>query len=164
MRNSILILLIVLIFSCTNEKKNEIILFNDIQLNLNDDEKVVDINPEITKRYFTHLRSHPFQIPLFKYIKNSNYEVFIGIPTGASINKLINSQIIKQAGTLVDSKSDSVSYLFKKYEKENYYLTEYVLDYEKNLFYLLSVCNSKHFSDSLFNYLELSKRFSSNKE
>ena len=164
MRNSLLLLLIVSVLSCTTEKRNEIPLFNEVTFILLEGENIVDIKPAITERYFSHFINHSFQIPLFRYIENSNYEIFIGIPYGTSIKKLINSQLINQDSSLIDSKSDSVSYYFKKHEKKSSYITEYAVNFENNLIYILSVTNSKEVSDSLFNYFELSERFDSKKE
>ena len=155
----IFISLLSLFTSCTKTKNNnQLELFNNITFELKAGEQVVDIKPNINELYTELFNNHEPQVPLFKFIKHSNYKVFIGIPYNTSIDEMIKSQLQKPDSSLIFLKSGH-NFIYNTYRNNEYYITEYseVLK-NKTIIYISSVSNEKSISDSLFNMLEISKR------
>jgi hypothetical protein len=162
MKNSVIILLLILILSCSSEKRNEIPLFNDLTFKINDGETIGVINSKIVNKYTEYFNSSLIQVPLFKYIKHNNYEIFIGIPYNTSIEAMIQNQLEKQDSIITNLKIDSLCY-YKNYKRNDFYLAEYAVKVaNKSLIYISAMSNSKKLSDSLFNELILSNRIKTN--
>ena len=159
-----IVLLSISVISCTVEKKNETPLFNGLTFNLYDGEAIEEINSRTGERYSCFFNDGIIQIPLYKYIKHSNYDIFIGIPYNTSIEALVKSKIAKQDSTDAYFKSDSVSF-YKKYAKDGLYITEYASKIEDlSLIYIAAMSESRELSDSLFTETKLSERINTNKK
>lgn len=157
MKNPFLFLFLIFIISCSNIKNNEIALFNETSFIIFEDEVICSIDFETKNKYTENFNNSNIQVPLFKYIKNNNYEIFIGIPYNTSIDLLYQ----KKNGindSLLNSKLDSLCY-FKNYKRSEKYITEYVSKVDaSSLIQISTMTISKEISDSLFNIFELSKR------
>ena len=163
MKKIFVVLFIISILSCSKENKNEIPLFNELSLKIYDGESIVAVNTEIKDKYSKCFNSSIIQIPLLKYIKGKNYEIYIGVPFNVSIEAMIENQLSMQDSVAVDFKSDSLHY-FKSYKKNEIYIAEYAAKIDnKSLLYISTMSDSKALSDSLFNEQQLSKRIISTK-
>ena len=148
--------------SCTSKKQDEIPLFNELTFKIHDGEAIGEINSNTKNQYFKYFNNQPVQVPLFKYIKHTNYEIFIGIPYDTSIEVLVKSQIEKQDSSINNFKSDSL-YYYKNYKRDAFYITEYAAKVAgKSLIYISTMSDSRKLTDSLFNESELSNRIKSN--
>lgn len=146
------------IFSCSNEKENEIPLFNGLTFQLNEGESIGEIDSRAKENYAQYFNS-PFQIPLFKYIKHSNYEIYIGLPYNTSIEVMTQYELNKQDSSLakLNLETDSISY-YKEYEKYNFHIAEYAVKKEGNsLIYIATLSDSIGFitSSNLSNRINL---------
>jgi len=113
-----------------------------------------DVNA-LYSEYFNHKQP---QIPLFKYIKNIDYDIFIGIPYDTSLKKMVKTQLVKTDSSNVFFESNS-NYFFKRYRKDGFYISEYATVFKNNtIIYVASMTKKKVVSDSLFNKLEIAKR------
>ncbi|MFN0188103.1 MAG: hypothetical protein ACKVQV_05325 [Bacteroidia bacterium] len=163
MKKIFIVLFLTSILSCSKENKNEIPLFNELSFKIYDGESIVAVNTEIKDKYSKSFNSSIIQIPLLKYIKGTNYEIFIGVPYNVSIEAMIENQLSMQESVAVDFKSDSLFY-FKSYKKNEFYIAEYAAKIDnESLLYISTMSDSKALTDSLFNEHELSKRIISTK-
>ena len=163
MKKIFIVLFIVSIISCSKENKNEIPLFNELSFKIYDGEAMVAVNTDIKDKYSKCFNSSIIQIPLLKYIKGKNYEIYIGVPYNVSIEAMIENQLSMQDSVAVDFKSDSL-YYFKSYKKNEFYISEYAIKINnESLLYVSTMSDSKTLTDSLFNDMELSKRIISTK-
>ena len=163
MKKIFVVLFILSILSCSKENKNEIPLFNELSFKIYDGESIVAVNTEIKDKYSKCFNSSIIQIPLLKYIKGKNYEIYIGVPYNVSIEAMIENQFSMQDSVAVDFKSDSLFY-FKSYKKNEIYISEYAIKTNnESLLYVSTMSDSKTLTDSLFNDKELSKRIISTK-
>ena len=163
MKKIFIVLFIISIISCSKENKNEIPLFNELSFKIYDGESIVAVNTEIKDKYSKCFNSSIIQIPLLKYIKGKNYEIYIGVPYNVSIEAMIENQFSMQDSVAVDFKSDSLFY-FKSYKKNEIYISEYAIKTNnESLLYVSTMSDSKTLTDSLFNDKELSKRIISTK-
>ncbi len=154
----LILLLTTIIISCSNENKNVIELFNELTFNLHKGENIANLNPIINNRYIEILDSDQIQVPLFKYIKHKNYELYIGIPYNTSLEAITQDQ----ANNSISSTKDSLHY-FSQYKKGELFISKYVAKYNnESLVYICTVSNSSKQSDLLFNKVELSKRINTN--
>ena len=99
------------------------------------------------------------QIPLYKYIKHNNYEIFIGLPIGnnASSTMFHKGEKYKNTGQLIyiDSLNNSIGYKIK-----NIFFTEHLYLRDDNIkYFVFSATISDSISNLLFNSSTLSKRF-----
>jgi hypothetical protein len=162
MKNSVIILLVITILSCSREKKNEILLFNEIKFKINEGEAIGIVNSKIKNIYTENFNNSQIQVPLFKYIKHNNYEIFIGIPYNTSIEALVQNQLEKHDSIITNIKSDTLSY-YIKYKRNGLYITEYAANVASNsLIYISTMSISKELTDSLFNKLDFSSRINTN--
>ena len=148
----------IIIFSCSNEKENELPLFNGLTFQLNEGESIGEIDSKAKENYADYFNS-PIQIPLFKYIKHSNYQIFIGLPYNTSIEAMTQYELNKQDSSIakLKLKTDSISY-YKEYEKHNFHITEYAVRKEGNsLIYIATLSDSIGFitSSDLSNRINL---------
>ena len=121
-------------------------------------EAVMDVNSSIAQMYTEYFNNQQIQIPLFKYIKHTNYVIFIGIPYDTSIAGMIKTQLEKPDSCHLLLESNSKSF-FNRYKKNGYYITEYAIVLENNsIVYLATLADTKEIADSLFNKSEIAKR------
>lgn len=144
--------------SCGSKKQHEIQLFNELTFQIYKGEAITDVNYNSKTQYFKYFNNQTIQIPLFKYIKHNDYEIFIGIPYNTSIENMLKNQLEKQDCTMTNFRIDSLAY-YKKYVRDNFYITEYATKSpSKSLIYIATISKLANLSDSLFNELELVKR------
>lgn len=149
---------LILFLSCTNVKNDEISLFNKLNFKILSGEYECEINSSTQDTYRRFFDNNKIQIPFFKHIKHSNYDIFIGIPYNTSLKQIIQDRIQNLDTLSTKFKSDSVSF-FKAFRKDIYFISEYsIIVSNKTLIYVSTLSLSKEVSDSLFNYLSLSKR------
>ena len=131
---------------------------NGLKFKLQEAEVQENINDVTKKNYFSFFGKNKNQLPLFKFIKSKNYEIYIGLPFKTSIPKLLSNSISVNDSSVIILNSDSVSFMFRKSKLNNNYITEFAKQYDANIIYLLCVSNSKSVSDSVFSFEKLSKR------
>jgi hypothetical protein len=159
MKFFITLFLFIFLVACTSSEKNEIFISNKTSFKLNEGEKLVDIRPGITEDYQYHLNNSDIQIPLYKYIRNKDYRIYLGIPYNTSIEKLIKFQLSDQTVGHEELETDSLSYFFKKQDNDTTYISKFSKTFDENLIYILAITNSKIISDSLFKQKAFSNRF-----
>ena len=153
-----LLLCILFITACSNNNKNEIPLFNNIAIKKVTGEQEKTINELISNSHKENLNYKNIQVPLYRYLTNKNYKVFIGLPYNTTIKKMISTEIQNKTDNTVYFEKDSISFIKQKKQGDNY-ITTFVTKIEDNsIIYFCGVSKSKKTSDSLFNKVELSKR------
>lgn len=150
--------LLISIFSCSSKKENEIPLFNGLTFQLNEGESIGEIDSRAKGNYAEYFNS-PIQIPLFKYIQHSDYQMFIGLPYNTSIESMTQYELNKQDSLIANLtfESNSISY-YKEYERNNFHITEYAVNKEGNsLIYIATISDSTVFitSSDLSNRINL---------
>ncbi len=160
MKKILIFFLVVSLTACSKEKSNGITLFNDLVFKMQEGEIVRGIDEAVKNNYLKYLDNPNIQIPLFKYIKHNDYEVFIGVPYNTSIKEIIDYQLKSTEGkdTSLYFKADSISY-YKQCKKDELYIAAYASAIDsKSLLYIAAISASKSLSDSLFNQSQLSNR------
>lgn len=162
MKNSIIVLIFLSILSCSDINRNIIPLFNGITFEMNEGEEMGVITSSVKEIYAENFNNSEIQIPLFRYIKHSNYQIFIGIPYNTSINELTQNQLRKQEDLISNLKGDSL-YFYDRYKRGDFYMTEYAAMFSNNsLIYISTISPSKELTDSLFIQSELLSRINTN--
>ncbi|MFA9388174.1 MAG: hypothetical protein ACERKD_00115 [Prolixibacteraceae bacterium] len=143
--------------SCLETNK-EISLFNGLKFELNKGEVVNYVDMHVNDKYTRYFNNRKIQIPLFKYIKNADYEIFIGVPFNTTIDAFIQDQLKNQDFATTKITYDSIS-CYKNSKMDNFYIVEYARNYSnKSLLYIAAISNSLELSDSLFSMSQLSNR------
>lgn len=129
---------------------------------MNEGEEMGVITSSVKEIYAENFNNSEIQIPLFRYIKHSNYQIFIGIPYNTSINELTQNQLRKQEDLISNLKGDSL-YFYDRYKRGDFYMTEYAAMFSNNsLIYISTISPSKELTDSLFIQSELLSRINTN--
>lgn len=141
MKSSILLLLIVAISaSQCNNGQDHIDFYTGQKFKINNGEKVTENKSHIISQYNIFFNSYKnLQIPLLKFIKHNDYEIFIGIPVGITITDLFQ-RISEEPNNrnLIFDKQNNNSYLIK-YEKENHWIVTYLSVLKDNSIICFSV-------------------------
>lgn len=147
----------IFFISCNSHNDNSIALFNDLSFELGKGEKLAEITSGTQSNYAGFISQKKVQIPLFRYIKATGYDIYIGIPYNTSLSELNDSKLLGDSLSL-ENKVDSLSFNFNTFAKDSTYFCEYIQKSQNNLLYILAVTESKQLLDSLFNYNVLAKR------
>ncbi len=114
--------------------------FNGLNFKVELGERVLPIDELVKEEYAGLLEGNTVQIPLYRYLKAKDYRIFIGIPYEISFEKLVDFQL---KNTILIEKQEGESFIYKKYQKGNYYISEYVYQKGKNLLMILGVTSLK---------------------
>jgi hypothetical protein len=129
----------ILAWQC-NTDQDHIDFYTGQKFKINNGEKVTENNPHIISQYNIFFNSYTnLQIPLLKFIKHNEYQIFIGMPVGITITDLF--QRISEGPSnrnLIFDKQNNNSYLMK-YEKENHYIVTYLSVLKDNSIICFSV-------------------------
>lgn len=158
MRKTILLLILIISFSCVRKNTLSIDLYNDISFGLQKGENPAEIRSDVDKLYAAFFNHQQPQVPLFRYVKHPNYKLFIGIPYDTSIQQLIKAQAAKALKAQGKFESGA-GYFYSQYQKDGFYITEYAKELKKNsIIYISAMTTQKEIADSLFSKQNLSKR------
>ncbi|HLF35573.1 MAG TPA: hypothetical protein VI583_15125 [Cyclobacteriaceae bacterium] len=164
MNRLLLILFIFSFHSCSTGGKNEIRLFNNLAFILREGEYAAEIDTGIVSKYTGYFNNQDIQIPLFRYIKNDHYEIFIGIPYNTTFEKLALSRLAVYDSSRQNFKSDS-SFLYNRYVKDGFIITEYSGEFNNHsIVFISTITSDAGFSDSLFNEAALRNRIKQTKK
>ncbi|MEO0877686.1 MAG: hypothetical protein AAFY48_24050, partial [Bacteroidota bacterium] len=161
--NRLLVILFLLPFlSCSSNapNDNELPLFNNLVLQLNTDETVQSITPASQEIYERHFSPGDVQIPLYRHISHTEYDLFVGIPYRTSLKDLKETYFAIQDSTWnhLDKQIDSSSY-YRIYQDSSYYRAEYAAESEDgSLIYLAAVGDTTDFAASTFSTFDLTSR------
>lgn len=165
MKKVFIVISILLLFTaCTHEKNNSLNLFDDLTFKMQVGETSEDIKPIISDLYSSQFNNGQIQIPLFKYIRHSDYQIFIAIPLNTTIDKLAKTQLeeFDSGSVYFESGHD---YFFIKCKRDGLYICEYAATFKKNTLIFVSLISvKKEISDSLFNKGQISKRIELKKD
>jgi hypothetical protein len=161
LKNLFFAILSLFLFSCSNkggDSNSDIPLFNDCTFKLHSGELLTESNTATQRLYENYFNNTDIQIPLFKHIKHTEYDIFIGIPVGTSVEGMSKTVLEKHNSTLDNFKKDR-NYCYNQYILNGLYITELAIKIDdKSLFYISSITSNKLFVDTLLNYRELSRR------
>lgn len=157
MRKIIAFFSLALLLSCSHKDSKELYLFNNASYQMQEGEFISTVRPKINDLYRSYFNNQSLQVPLFKYIHHSRYNVFIGIPYNTSIGNMINAKKLSSDCQDLVFEFDSHSF-FKKYYKNRLYICEYATSLDKGTIYLALTTGKKEISDSLFSKQKISKR------
>lgn len=130
MKNIIFTFILILIcFSCTNNE-NKILLYNQYYYALKEGETVESTNSSLEK-YKNNFSFENIQIPLFRKIKNQNYERFIGIPYQANLSKVKNEVGKRKNIFFVSQHTDTTSYYV--YKNKEFFYSEFTFSPDSSL-------------------------------
>lgn len=141
----------ILFCSCTTDQK--VPIFNGITFDLHQGETVGDIGQDVKDVYTLHFNNSDIQIPLFKYIRHEDYEIFIGIPFNTTLE-----QLISQRGTENHTENRPPTY-YKTSTIDGQYLIEFAGRFNgNNLLYIAALTDSEAVARSFLNADTLSDR------
>lgn len=159
MQHSVLLFLFVsiLICACGSEKEeNQVELFNGISISLKEGENIEDVTESDTDAYFEMLGERPYQAPIYRKIKSGSAYLYVGIPVGASKEKILNLKAEANQG-----ESQSWQYSYTSYQKDSISVAEFAAHREGNTVLLVAAgreneqFNSKFSADSLLSRLQI---------
>jgi hypothetical protein len=147
--------LVLCLIACSGENSTDIVLYNQKRIKVMNDEKRERITTSLHDRYAKYFNTLPSaQLPLSKYIKHKDYEIFIAIPYNTDFNNL--KKEIKEAGGTVNSTDTSC---FRQFEADGNFFSEYaVASKDSSIIFIGAVTNQKNVCDSLLNESMLIKR------
>lgn len=108
-------LALIILESCSKNKPEDIFLFNDIYFETKIGETVPIIDANISQEYTKYLHIQNNGIPLFKYIHQENYGIFIGLPYGMSPDSLMHIKPLLPLLKTELEKFDSSTYSYRKF-------------------------------------------------
>lgn len=146
-----------LLVSCSTNKKKDIVLVNDYYFKMMPGESISDNSQDVIDRYEKYFNNDDsIQIPLYKYIKNENYQLFIGLPMESNLMKLQSREMVHDS-VLINHSGQNTAYY--QYSKDSLLLTHYyAMPDKKNITAVFVLTKSKEMSDSLFSEQKLSER------
>ncbi len=151
--------------ACSNKEKtdnSEVLLFNNFSFKLHNGEIVTESSTSIQKTFEKYFNNSAIQIPLFKHIKHTDFDIFIGVPVNTSISEINKVVLAKHNSTAKENQSNN-DYCYSQYNSNGLYFTELAVNAGgKSIFYISSISSSESIADSLFNHSELSKRITKN--
>jgi len=163
MKNLFLALLSLFLFSCSDkggDSNSNISLFNDCTFRLHHGELLKESSTASQKLYEQYFNNTSIQIPLFKHIEHTGYDIFVGVPVSTSVEG-ISKAVLKAHNSSLDNFKIDKNYCFNRYIVKGVYFTELAIKIDdKSLFYISSTTSNKLFADSLLNFRDLSKRIS----
>jgi hypothetical protein len=153
----------ITVFSCSNKRQSKIQLFDELYFNLKDGEALAEIDTEVLQKYNAYFNNlDAVQIPLFKYIKNNTYEIFIGLPVGVETTQLLSSKQLKirSLNTKYVFEGDSSFYSFRYHlEQSAACLEEYFnRPTETSFIYMAAITYRNTQDEGVLCDLELFKR------
>lgn len=108
---------------------------------------------QIIPQYHLFFNSYKnLQIPLFKFVKHNDYEIFIGMPVSTTITDLFH-RIYEEPSNkvLISGKQNDSSYLIK-YTRDNHFIVTYLSVLKDNSPICFSVmANDSMLIDEFFN-------------
>jgi len=149
--------LVAVFAACATGKKGDIMLLDKHRLSVAAGETVAANSPDVVARYEKYFNKHDsIQLPLYKYVKSDEYEMFVGIPLNATLEQL------DWYGAVADTTFAHTltgSHLYRQFELEDLYVSQYALTTGGgNRTVIFAVTKSKPLSDSLFSEPMLAKR------
>ena len=160
---SILFFIFILIGTpaCLSDREDDekiVKLFNGLKLQLSEDETVSPMLTDAIQKLFVSYLGDTVEasVPLFKHIKHSSYDIFVGLPFQQSINDFVNQNGLNTKEVI--HLTDSSTYDFRSYQKENVTISRYVVEKSDNLLLMLGVTVNKATSDDLLGYKKLADR------
>lgn len=150
------LIILFFLFSCTNNisSSKKVELFNHTYINLEDGDKVLEITPVVKEKYLNTF-SQSLQIPLFRYVGNKDYEMFIGIPFNTSLSELITAY--SASAGKIETTTDSSTYFYAIEKSDSAIIVNYTKLLDKNMVSLIAVSKSTK-SVSLLSVKALSER------
>jgi len=151
-------LLLSLIISCQKEQK-EILLFNGIKFHLSDNDILTDITRETRDIFFSYFEDDELQIPIYKYIENENYVMYIALPVNSSIEQIASNTLLPCNENSSALDTDNQTLYYRECNSGSDYITEYAQKIDDNLIYILAKTNSKQVQEDFLTKEKLSQRF-----
>lgn len=143
--------MICTICACQKANHNQVELIDGTHLLLQEKEVLKTPDPLVGEQYTRLFNAGPIQIPLFKYLKHPDYELFVGLPIDSSI-----PEIWQRDSSLTDV-TDSLFY--RCYSIENLNIAEYASKTPQGtLLFIAYVSSSLPLSDPLFSLEMMSER------
>jgi len=153
-----LILAVLIIAGCSPENTEEIAIFNEISFALHEGESIADFGDREKDQFHSYFSNTDIQVPLFKYITADDYSVYMGLPFNTSVRDISGFRLLNTPQNQSAVRTDSASYFYINHRSETNYISEFVIDIDENMIYIIAETDSPQLSDSLFNYTALSKR------
>ncbi len=154
--NHFVVLPLFLLLSC-NPKGNEALsLFNNICFQLEEGDVNAQIDLRVKNDYFATANHENDYTPppLYRYISNKNYRIYIGMPFQVSFETLSKLNALGQP--VKEIRDTNCAY--KIYRTSETYFVEYVIEINKSLLYVLATTDSKQILDSKLSYSQIKKR------
>lgn len=147
------------LLQCSNQRENEISVFNNINFHFKHNESVENITQSTITLYDSLFNGQYSEIPLYKKIRHQQYSLFLGLPFNTSLKKL-KTQKYAIPDSLIISKESNDSCFIINYKIDKTFATEYAIQInKKSLIFLSGLTTKQAIADSLFTLENLSKRF-----
>lgn len=157
-KNTILILIcFLLLLACVKQNSNNVKLFNDVEFVLGEGESSDLVDSNLANEYRSYVLNPDYEFPLFKYIKHTDYQIFIALPFNMDTEKLFNLDFFTSKN--IDFKNGD-NYIFFKHKKKDMFVVEYLLEYNQSVFHFLCITNDEDIDNNLLSYDKLIQRIS----
>ncbi len=165
MKSHCLLLLSFILLSCNTKDYSKLPLFNNIYFQLEEGDTNLAIDFQIKNDYFSIFSTSNNKQnipPLFRYIDNGNYSIYIGVPFNTSLEDFLSSEFSSNSMILSEQVVTSKNSIYRVYEIENTYYVEYVVELNDSLFYIITTTDSKEILDTKFSLDKIGNRLIQN--
>ena len=94
-------------------------------------------------------------IPLFRSIKQTNYDLYLGLPFQTSFEKLQNRHNNQE---LILNETDDKSYSYQQYQTDSSYITTLIRKEKNGTIYIVVSTKDKETAQNNFTYEKLNQR------
>ena len=133
------LIIFILLISCGSDiNDNNLYLFGDTYIKLEVDEISNELTKENTDLYFSYVGNSDIQAPLYRYITNKDYQLFIGLPINTDFDTIKDKLKLVE---IKEGKIDNISatYLYSNYTIESENITKFLVDVDNNLVLIIVV-------------------------
>jgi hypothetical protein len=154
MKKILYLLLLLPLFSCNSTVDGEVKLLNNLSFVLTEGEKVSPVDALCNNRYTANFNFEETQIPLFKYIKHEDYDIFIGLPFDSSIEKMVQELEVRNDSVFeISSSVKNTNAFYISKTSGDLFAAEYATKTKnKSLLYIAVLSLSEENIDKGFDY------------
>lgn len=151
-----LFLSLVILTACNSTDSNEILLTDGNYFQLNNGEEISTKDQETVDYYFSLIEDTTIQVPLYKSIVASDYNIYLGIPFNTEFSSMVTAHNDLAEKTINKETSENKFYI--QYEKDSLLITKYIEKFEEDLILVMieNKLNSK--LDSVNSFKSINNR------
>lgn len=159
MKNLLFFFSLLFLTACASQKfSTKLPLFNTVNLQLMEGEREVKDLTRVSVEFQKLVTPETIQIPLYKYIKGEESDIFVGLPLGLTLSS-DEMRYVSSDYLLKTSKFEQGKWSYKVYTKGETYLVEYMVKMKNSKFYSLFRTESSRTMKTMLDLENVKERF-----